>query len=59
MFGGVEVLPGLKGGDWESFLPDEGDERTKREISWDPRIFDEWKVKAEAWLKNLRFPEEF
>ncbi len=25
--------------------------RAKRNISWDLRIFDEWKVKAEAWLK--------
>ncbi len=33
------------------FLLGEGDERTKRDISRDPRIFNEWKVKAEAWLK--------
>ncbi len=35
------------GGDWESFLPD-GEKELIGNISWDPRIFDEWKVKAEA-----------
>ncbi len=60
--GALQVLPGLKGdelqkmlfwlgGDWESFLLDKGDERTKRDSRWDPRILDEWKVKAEALLK--------
>ncbi len=52
------ILPGLKSDELQrcsdsmvigSFFPGGKWRRAKRDISWDPRIFDEWKVKADVW----------
>ncbi len=67
------VLPGLKGDELQRCYSDsvvigrvfsqvESDERraqSSRDISWNPRIFGEWKDKAAAWHKLRRSFEDF